>query len=61
MVHILWLAYKNQGWVPTTSFHTMLSTTSVNEASNVFHHIEFLCCEVVFVGGPHQRRWAEGL
>jgi len=61
MVDTLWLAYKNQGWVPTTSFHIALSTTFINEASIVFHDIKFFCCETIFVGGPHQRHWAEGL
>jgi hypothetical protein len=42
-------------WVPTTSFHIALSTIFVSEASNIFHHIEFFCCEVVFLGGPRQK------
>jgi hypothetical protein len=51
MVDTLWLAHENQGWVPTTYFHTMLSTTYVNEAFNFFITSIFLIVKLFLLVG----------
>ncbi len=51
MVDTLWLAHENQGWVLTTYFHTMLSTTYVNEAFNFFITPIFLIVKLFLLVG----------
>jgi hypothetical protein len=51
MVDTLWLAYKNQGWVPTTFFYHVLSTISINKASDFFMILNFFVVKLFLLVG----------
>jgi hypothetical protein len=51
MVDTLWLPYKNQGWVPTISFHTMLLNIFVSKASKFFITLNFFVVKLFLLVG----------